>query len=260
MKNNNRSAVNTVEAQRKTIGPELNFASSEAYKLLRTNISLTVPKEEGCRLLGVTSTFAGEGKSTTSANLSYAIAEDGKRVLLLEGDLRKPTVAERLGINASPGLSNLLVGLCSANEAVQSTGLHKNLYVLTAGDIPPNPSELLNSKQMELAISALSKSFDYIILDLPPISAVADALVITKLVHSVIVVVRRGYCKKQALQKTLHQLDMINASVLGLVMTHGEVHVKKYRKYGYGYSYGYGYGYGSTASGSSTQSSESKSK
>lgn len=219
--------------QQKMLGPNLSFAGTEAYKLLRTNVALTLPKKEGCRLLGVTSTFAAEGKSTTSVNLAYEMAQDGRSVLLLEGDMRRPSVATRLGLPITPGLSNLLVGQCTVNEAVQKSPLCDNFYVLTAGDLPPNPSELLNSEQMELAVASLAKAFDYIIFDLPPVSAVADALIITKLVHSVIIVVRRGYCRRQALQKTLRQMELVQAKVLGVVMTHGEVHSKDYKKYGY---------------------------
>lgn len=227
--------------QQSILGDQLSFAASEAYKLLRTNLMLTLPNGDGCQIIGVTSSVVGEGKSTTSVNLAYVLAESGKRVLMLEGDMRRPTAAQRLDLAAAPGLSNLLVGLCSGDEALQRAELHHNLYVITAGDVPPNPSELLSSERMGLTISALAKNFDYIILDLPPVTSVSDALIMTKLVDGIVVVVRRGYCRKTVLQKTMRQLELLDAKVLGFVMTHENIHSKEYKRYGkYGGYYGYG--------------------
>lgn len=238
MSRKEKTQAATVKHQRSILGDELSFAASEAYKLLRTNLTLTLPNGRGCQIIGLTSSVAGEGKSTTSVNLAYVLAESGKRVLLLEGDMRRPTVAQRLGLEATPGLSNLLVGLCSGDEALQRSNLHHNLYLITAGDVPPNPSELLSSDRMGLTLAALANNFDYIILDLPPVTSVADALIMTKLVDGIIVVVRRGYCRRALLQNTLRQLELLDAKVLGFVMTHENVHSKEYKQYGkyYGYS------------------------
>ena len=222
-------------------GDRLNFAASEAYKLLRTNLTFSMPDEKKkCRIVGVTSAMKGEGKSTTSINLAYTLAETGKKVLLLECDLRLPTMAVRLNLNRSPGLSNLLAGMVQGTEALQKSGLIKNMYVITSGDIPPNPSELLGSDQIKVVLELLSQAFDYIVLDLPPVSIVSDALVISKLTSGMIVVTRQDYCSKRLLADTIRQLRFVNAKILGLVMTGSRSAAKsyKYKKYGKGSKYG----------------------
>ncbi len=234
----------TPEQQR--IGTNLSFAVSEAYKLLRANIMFSLPNDgDRCRVLGVTSSLPSEGKSTTSLNLACSIAETGKRVLVVEGDMRLPTIFKRLGVPKSPGLSNLLAGLCSGNEIIYHSGLVDGLDAMTGGDIPPNPSELLGSDRMSKVVEALSKGYDYIIFDMPPISSVSDALVISNLLDGMVVVVRRDYCDQQTLAETVRQLEFHNVKILGFVFTYSEVLKKKYKKYKkdrYGYEYGYGYG------------------
>lgn len=225
-----------------TIGPNLNFAAAEAYKLLRTNIMFALPDEKKCRIIGVTSSCSGEGKSTTSLNLANMLAEAGEWVLLVEADMRLPTVSRRLGIKNAPGLSNLLVGLSDGRDVIQSSGLHERMRVLTSGDIPPNPSELLGSKQMQDLLKDYSNDFDFIVLDLPPVTAVSDALVISKLADGMVMVVRQNYASRRMLGDAMRQLQYVQAKVLGFVMTHsdavgrgGKYH---YKKYGYGYGYG----------------------
>lgn len=234
----------TMEQQQELIGDKLSFAGSEAYKLLRTNISMLVTADVACPIIGVTSSVPGEGKSTTAINLAYALVQDGKRVLLVEADLRMPTAAGRLGLAAEPGLTDLLVGMSTGNDVLQHSNLHRNLYVITSGKIPPNPSELLGSQRMSVALGAYAKSFDYIVVDLPPVTAVSDALVLSRNCTGLVLVVRRGFCRKRMLREALRQLDLVNARILGFVMTHSEVHSKNYKNKKYGYSYGYGYGYG----------------
>lgn len=220
------------------IGSQMSFAVSEAYKLLRTNLMFSLPSEQKCRIIGITSALRGEGKSTTSINLAYTMAETGKKVLLMELDLRLPTIAKRLKVASKPGLSNLLVGLCTGQDVIQRSSLKSNLYVVTAGDIPPNPSELLGSKQFEVTVDAFSKVFDYIIFDLPPVNAVSDALVVSKLTDGMVVVVRRDYNDQRELAEAMRQLSFSDTKLLGFVMTQGETQEKKYGKK-YGYEYGY---------------------
>ncbi len=226
-----------------TIGENLNFSAAEAYKLLRTNLDFSLPDATGCKIIGVTSTLRGEGKSTTSANIAYTVAQTGKRVLLLEADLRLPTAAKRLGIHATPGLSNLLAGQCKGADAMQTSPLLRNLKVITAGDIPPNPAELLNSEQMEVTIQVLTQSFDVIIIDLPPVSAVSDALIISRLVSGMVMVVRQSMCSRRELHDAIRQLRFTDCKLLGFVMTDSRFHEKRYYKknkksYSH-YSYGY---------------------
>lgn len=236
------------QTEQPVIGDSLSFAATEAYKLLRTNLMFALPDQGKCRVVGVTSALRAEGKSTLTINLAYTIAQAGHRVLLIDGDMRLPTVAKRLNLPQKPGLSNLLAGLCSEEEAVQTSDLMDNLKVITAGDIPPNPSELLSSDRMETVLHHFSSQFDFILLDLPPVNAVADGLVISKLADGMIFVVCRGYCEKKPLEAALRNMKYLNIKILGFVMTRGGVdktsYQKKYGKYRRGYGYGYGYGYG----------------
>lgn len=227
--------------QRELIGDRLNFAASEAYKLLRTNLMFALPDEKKCRVVGLTSSVSGEGKSTTAINLAYSIAQTGKRVLIVEADMRLPTISEKLGLKRNQGLSNLLAGLSSGAEVMQPSGLHDNLWVITAGDIPPNPSELLGSEQMRVTIEVLGKDFDFILVDLPPVNAVSDPLIVSKLVSGMILVVRQDYSSRRLLSDAVRQLEFANAKVLGFVMTGATTGTKKYGKKNH---YGYGYGYG----------------
>lgn len=229
------------------LGDRLNFAASEAYKLLRANLMFALPDgEDDCRVVGVTSSVRGEGKSTTTLNLAYSIAEAGQYVLVIEADMRLPTMAKRLGIDGSKGISNLLVGMSKGSEVLQRTSLHPNLYVLPAGEIPPNPSELLGSERMKLTMDVLKRDFGYILLDLPPVTAVSDPLVASTLVDGMVLVVRQNYSSKRSLAETVRQLRFVDAKILGFVMTDSDTgskgrkkyYKKYYKQYGYGYSYG----------------------
>lgn len=224
-------------------GEELSFAAAEAYKRLRTNIMFALPDEQRCRVVGITSACGGEGKSTTSVNLAYMLAEAGEKVLLIEADMRLPTVTKRLGLQPVPGLSNMLARQCNVNEVLQSTELHEKLTIMSAGDIPPNPSELLGAKSMRTLMEVLSGNFDFIILDLPPVTEVSDALVASKLADGMLVVVRQDYATRRALAETMQQLKFAEAKILGFVMTCSDIQTKgKYKKYKYGKSYGYAKG------------------
>lgn len=222
----------TPEETRKTIGSKLSFAAAEAYKLLRTNLDFSLPAEKGCKVIGVTSALRGEGKSTTAVNIAYTMAQSGGKVLLLEADLRLPTVAKRLGVESKPGISNLLAGQCSGNDILQKSGLISNLWVATAGDIPPNPAELLGSQQMAVTIQAMSDVFDVMIIDLPPVTAVSDALIVSKLVDGMVVVVRQDYCDRGALDEVVRQLRFVDGKILGFVMTGADTQKKGYKRYG----------------------------
>lgn len=240
------------------IGSELSFAAAEAYKLLRANLLFSLPaKDNRCRVVGITSSIPMEGKTTTIINLAYSIAETGKKVLLIDADMRLPTLAKKLNIQISPGLSNLLAGMSVGNDVIRSSGIHDDLHVICAGDIPPNPSELLGSDLMEKVIVALSKSYDYILFDLPPITTVSDGLVLSKWLDGMVMVVRRGFCDRQSLAEAMRQIEFHNVKVLGFVFTRSEIAHKSYRKYKQdGYGYGYGYGYGSNHRNSSSSSGE----
>jgi len=233
-KNKNRDIL-TPEETRKTIGSNLTFAAAEAYKLLRTNLNFSLPEVNGCKIIGVTSALRGEGKSTTSVNIAYTMAQTGHKVLLLEADMRLPTLSKRLRVASAPGLSNLLAGQCGGNDILQKSGLLPNLWVTTAGDLPPNPAELLGSGNMEVTMKALADIFDVIIVDLPPVTAVSDAVVVSKMVQGMIVVVRQDYCDRASVDEVVRQLRFVDAKILGFVMTGANTQAKTYKRYG---SYG----------------------
>ena len=243
-KKDNKSGSDVSVEQKSMIGPHLNFAASEAYKLLRTNLLFSFPADEKCHVLGITSTFQGEGKSMTAINLSYTLAEANSRVLLIEGDMRIPNFANRLKLKKTPGLSNLLAGLDSISDAIQRIAFRRNnntetikFDVITAGSIPPNPSELMQSQRMQQLIDTLKEFYDIIIVDLPPITAVSDALVASNFVSGIAVVVRNERASKRGLSNTMRQLRLVNAKVIGFIYTNADGYKKKYYKgYGRGYS------------------------
>ncbi len=216
------AARQTALERQSMIGPKMNFAAAEAYKLLRTNVMFSFPDAGESRVLGVTSSFRGEGKSLTSINLAYTFAEAGKDVLLIEGDMRLPTMEARLAIAGKPGLSNVLVGTDSMAGSVQQydateAGRTTSFDVLVSGDIPPTPSELLGSARMSAFLGKMKEQYDVIILDLPPVGAVPDAIVASHLVDGMIVVVRAGHTVRGGLADTMRQLDLAEAHVLGFV-------------------------------------------
>lgn len=229
----------------KALHKNLNFTATEQYKLLRTNLDFTLPQETNCHVIGVTSSIRGEGKSTTAINLSYVIAEKGSKVLLIDGDLRLPSVAKKMQIAATPGLTTFLMNRDLDVEQFKSE-LLDNWYVLPAGDIPPNPSELLGSRRMEKLLTALKEQFDYIVIDLPPVNIVSDALSISKFISGMIVVVREEYTERKELTNCMRLLSLSNVKVLGCVMNEsnsGESSYGKYKKsrhYKYYYKHSYG--------------------
>ena len=228
------------QQEHKTLHKHLNFTATEQYKLLRTNIDFTLPQDEKCHVIGVTSSMRGEGKSTTAINLSYVLAEKGSKVLLIDGDLRIPSVAKKLQIKSSPGLTTLLMNKSTDLESFKSS-LLKNWYILPAGEIPPNPSELLGSHRMEKLLLALREEFDYIIIDLPPVNIVSDALSISPFISGMVVVIREEYTEKKELTHCMRQLSLSNVNVLGCVLNEAKANggsYGKYKKYKY-YRYYY---------------------
>ncbi len=215
----------------KTLHKNLEFTATEQYKLLRTNLSFTLPDEK-CPVIGVTSSMRGEGKSTTAVNLSYVLAEKGKKVLLIDGDLRIPSIAKKMEISGSPGLTNLLMGFEPQMLSSFKSELFDNWFILPAGDIPPNPSELLGSRKMARLLDMLKEKFDYIVVDLPPVNLVSDALAISPLVSGMIVVIRQDYTEKKELEACFRQLKLSGANVLGCVLNETKTGGGRYGKYG----------------------------
>ena len=225
---------------KKTLHKNLEFTATEQYKLLRTNLDFTLPEDQKCPVVGVNSSMRGEGKSTTSINLSYVLAEKGSRVLLIDGDLRIPSVAKKMDIPGTPGLTDMLMGKAPDLESFK-TDILDTWYILPSGEIPPNPPELLGSRRMKAVLEDLKDHFDYIVIDLPPVNIVSDALSISSLISGMIVVIREDYTEKKELERCIRQLKLSSVNLLGCVMNeskHGNGSYGKYRKYRY-YKYRY---------------------
>ena len=229
-----KKGTQTAWNYRTMFGPGLSFAAAEAYKLLRTNIMFSFPDEGMCHILGVTSSVQDEGKSSTTCNLAYALSEAGKKVLLLEADLRRPTIGSKLNVRRVPGVTNLLVSREDFHSMVQQCSHAPNMDILTAGDIPPNPSELLGSQRMSALLEELAQEYEYIVVDLPPVTAVSDALAVSPLLQGVLVVTKEGTSQKKGLEEAMRQLKQAEVRILGFVYrTEGDSAQKKYQgRYG----------------------------
>ena len=227
--------------QMEVVGGNISFAAAEAYKLLRTKLQFSFVDEGGCRIVGVSSALTGEGKSLTAVNLAYSTAQLGKRVLLVDCDMRRPSLSEKLPINKAPGLSDFLTGQITADNLIQLCGIkeeEKAFHVISAGRTPPNPMELLSSGRMEKMLSQLRGHYDYIILDLPPVGEVGDALAAAKLTDGMLIVVRQNLCDRIALNSAIRQFEFVDAKILGLVFNcinengsgYGNKYYKRYYK------------------------------
>ena len=205
---------------------------AEAFRQLRTNLQF-IDAARPVGVLVVTSSIANEGKSTTAINLAVSFSDSGRRVLLIEADLRRPRVAEYLGLEGAVGLTNVLVGQAAIDDVLQPWG-RGGLTVLPSGTIPPNPSELMGSPLMAELIIQLRKSFDMIIIDTPPVLPVTDAAVASRLVDGVVVVVRYGKTTRNQVSTALRSLAAVDARVLGTVLTMSPVKgAEAYSAYGY---------------------------
>lgn len=247
--------IGSIQEERKNLlSPESDFFAREAYKTLRTNVSFSLTGEEGCKVIMVTSAMQGEGKSITAVNLAISYAMTDRKVLLVDCDLRRPKVARLLQMNSKIGLSNLILNPKKKEEAIRTSKI-SGLDVLLSGDIPPNPSELLGSPRMQRLIEDLRQSYDFIILDSPPVNMVTDAVVLAPESDGVLVLVRANHSDRGAVIHAMEQLEYAKAKVLGFVLndvnmekTHygyKKYRYKRYGRYGYGYG-GYGYGYSSS--------------
>ena len=212
------------------VGSDAPFQFTEAYKSLRTNLEFLAATSD-CKTILITSSVPGEGKSNVAVNLAITLADSGKRVVLVDCDMRKSTISRYLHI---PGKDRTQL----ANALVNFKDL--GIVVLPVGTIPPNPSELLATKAMESTFAALKQVYDYIIVDTPPVSVVTDAAVLCKYADGALLVVRPGVTTIEGAQLSKKNLEAVNARILGVVMNGYNVK-KAGKKDGYYYSYSYGY-------------------
>jgi len=207
---------------------------SEAYRTLRTNISFSAVDED-LRVIMVTSAGPGEGKSTTVANLAATYAQSDKRTVLIELDLRKPTVHKTFKLSNRLGISHVLTKQASLDEVIQNTDI-PNLSAITAGMIPPNPSELVGSKALGAILDQLKEQFDQIIIDTPPVLALTDAQLISTHCDGVVLVAEAGKVKRSALIDAKERLNIVKARIVGVVLNNAKRKVKDdYYYYYYGH-------------------------
>ena len=204
---------------------------AEAIRRLRTNI-LFVDVTTGGHSFVVTSSVPGEGKTTTTVNLALAMADAGSRVLLLDGDLRNPSVARALGLDGGFGLTTLLLGHAQPDDVIQRWR-DSSLYVLPAGAVPPNPSELLGSEPMAQLFGTLAQQFDFVLVDSPPVVPVIDAVLINKLTHGLIMVVGADRTKKKDLASAVQSLETVDVPVAGFALNMVPSGSSTAHRYGY---------------------------
>lgn len=223
------------------IGGHISFAASEAYKLLRTKLQFSFADENKCHVIGVSSALTGEGKSLSAINLAYTMAQLNKKVLLIDCDMRRPSLCTKLPIDKAPGLSNYLSGQNNLDTVMQPCGIKNEenvFHVISSGNNPPNPVELLSSVRMTTMLEFLRDYYDYVILDLPPVGEVSDALTVSKLTDGMILITRHNYGNRVAFNDTIRQFEFVGAKILGVVYNcvtesgaaYGKKYYKKYYK------------------------------
>ena len=215
---------------------------SEQFRTIRTNINF-MAIDKPIKTLAMTSANVSEGKSTVTDNVAVVWAQTGQRVLLIDADLRRPTLHTTFNKSNQEGLTTILTSGTNSidlRQIVQPSGV-ENLDILTSGPVPPNPAELLNSQRMKTLIESVKSVYDMVIVDVPPMLEVTDTQVLSHYLDAIVLVVKQGQTQKLAVKRAVELLNLAHANLLGYVMndvnTDGDA--------GYGYGYGYGYGSGS---------------
>ena len=209
-------------------------AVAEAYRVLRTNLIFSSADRSGGRILAVSSANPGEGKTTTVANLAASLAINGSRVLAIDADLRRPTMHQHFGVAKTPGLSDLIVGKAKPSESIHKTQFG-GLQILPCGYVPPNPTELLGSASLREILAALRTHYDWVLIDTPPILAMADTSVLCPLVDGLAIVVGAETSSRPAVARALDQIRSVNGRVLGVILN--KVNFER-NSYYYGQYYG----------------------
>lgn len=192
--------------------------ASEAYRSLRTNIGF-LGVDNQIKIVVVTSPDQAEGKTTTSANIAVSMAQIEKRVLIIEGDLRKPKVNKYFDVPNDKGIVDIIIHDLEPESVIKKVKEINNLHILTVGTIPPNPTEILESIKMTNLLNKLRDSFDLIIVDTPPVSELADAAIVSKNSDGVILVISSGESRIEMAQNAKNALENVNAKILGVVLT-----------------------------------------
>ena len=198
--------------------------TAESYRSLRTNIQYSSIDKQ-VKTLVVTSSNAGEGKSTVAGNLAYTFFQNGKRVLIIDCDLRKPSLHRKFNVSNEEGLTDVLVGTSKLNNVMKK--VDDNLYLLTTGTLPPNPAEIIGSNTMENFLEQCKINFDYIILDTPPILPVTDSKLLAIKADATVVVVRSEISKSKHVSQAFKELEKVNANIIGTILNDVEMYSEK---------------------------------
>ncbi len=253
MKLNLKKLVNNIKSKKKTtpitelaiLDKNASFTVKEAYKSLRTNLifSMGTPNDKA-QVLSIVSSAPSEGKTTTSINIAISFAETDSKVLLVDCDLRKPKLHKYMHVKNTTGMSNILGGFVSAENAIFKS--EYGFDCILAGRIPPNPAELLSSEKFTETFEALKDKYDYIFIDCPPVNVVSDALTISSYANGVLYVVNPSIVLNSDVAEGISKLEFVNAKIYGFVANAvdnlGKKYVGKYRSR-YGAKYGSKYGY-----------------
>lgn len=216
------------------------FVISEAYATARTNLIFSLSVTEK-KTVVVTSCMPSEGKSTTCVNMALTLAKMGANVLLIDADLRKPTVHSLLRINNKFGLSSIIGGFCNISDAV-NIQVAENLDVIAAGPIPPNPAALLASQNMNELLKVMQNAYDYILIDTPPVNIVSDSQLMNKMISGIIFVVKENSTTHTAIEDALQSIKLADGNILGFMKVACNAKgSKNYKGYKYNYNYDYKY-------------------
>lgn len=222
-----RVAIGTILAD------NVQFSVTEAYNMLRTNLHFTLSTKESNAFV-ISSPLSGDGKSTTAANIAITLAQTKARVLLVDCDLRRPVQHKMFNLNNKKGLSSVLTGQNFWDNVHK--GVYQTLDVLTSGAMPPNPSELLGSKNMEKFVESVKDLYDYVILDTSPINVVTDAMLLSKITTGIMLVVRQDVSTYDEIDRAIESINFVEGNILGVVINSVEENNSKFgRKYGYDY-------------------------
>lgn len=249
LKFSKRSGSNSIHTtdSTKLLTASSTFAVKEAYNSIRTNLLFTQQGEK-CPIFVVTSPTANNGKTINSANLAINFAQMGKKTLVIDADMRNPSLHKLFSLSSRNGLSEILAGLTD-NITVTKTDV-ENLSVLTSGKIPPNPTELLSSPRMDKLLDFVKEHYDCVFIDTPPINIVTDATVFAQKATGYILIVKTDTTNVPELKTAVSTLQGINANILGFILNDANSEKKKYysyyRKYSRSYSYNYKYAYGNS--------------
>lgn len=232
--------VSKAKSRKFILNDNTKFIITEAYKSARTNLIFSLSTSPN-KVMTFTSSSPAEGKSTTCINMAITLATTGSKVLLIDSDMRKPTMHSLLRVDKSKGLSSILSGMCTVAEAINSN-VRENLDVIVAGPLPPNPAELIGSPNMAELIEVLRNHYDYILIDTPPVNVVSDSQLYNELVAGIVFVIRDDVTTHNDLQRALKSIKLANGKVLGFIKTAckttggGSTYKKSY--YNYDYAYG----------------------